>query len=206
MEITPSAFSARYKIACFYIANHLFESVIATDPDIDLEHVSRLQRDAGFYMTSLRVVEQLTAFGSDSEIEVIKKKIGSTGTMYFRKSLLTSVIKQGQSTASEEAQKQPLQNLYDKHFVKKIYDSYFSAYVEGIESLEYLDKSTTNQEMGDFISVYELGVFDSDILKTLSGILDFEDKTEALAVVKTLSNNPRYKTYEQFFALVSKYL
>jgi len=209
MTIVPSrVFAARYKLACFYIANHLFESVIMKDPEIDLQNVSKLQRDGGFFMASLRVVEQLTKFDSDSEIELLQNKIGATGTMYFRKSILTAVIKQGHTPETDEDKniKKPLENLYDKHFVKLIYDSYFSAYVEDTEPIEYLDKPTTNQGMEDFVSIYELGVFDSDILKTISNILDFDNRTEAEAVIKDLSNNPRFNTYKQFFVIINKCL
>ena len=207
VPITPSIFTARYKLACFYIANHLFENVVANSSEIDLSHVKKLQRDDGFFMSSLRIVEQLTALTSPSEIELLQRKIEATGTMYFKKSILTAVVKQGATTTAEneaEGKKAKQENLYDKFFVKKLYDSYFSAYVDD-EPLEFLDKPDPKQSE-DLVSIYELGVFDSDTLNTISEILDFTTPVGALNANKALMNNSRYTTYKQFFVLVSKFL
>jgi len=203
--VSASVFAARYKLACFYLANHLFETLISTDPNINLVSLSNLQTDNGFFMSSLRIVEQLTAFKSDSEIDTLQKKIEATGTMYFRKSILTAVVKQGSMKEYRDGvkEKQPLENLFDKHVVKHLYDSYFSAYVEDTEPIEFLDK-VDPREQEDMVSIYELGVFDTDILNTVSSILDFTNPTGALQVIKELSNNPRYNTYKHFFGLVSK--
>ena len=222
VPITASIFAARYKLACFYIANHLYETLINVDPEIDLSEVKKLQRDDGFFMASLRLVEQLTAFTSPSELETLQRKIEITGTMYFKKSILTAVVKQGCQSdpnfpfgapgtqgmggagCDDKPVKQPLENLYDKKIVKKLYDSYFSAYVDDTEPLEYLDKPTKEQE--DLVSIYELGVFDTTTLQTVSEVLDFSTPVGALNVASALSHNPRYATYKHFFGLVSKCL
>ncbi len=208
VPITASIFAARYKLACYYIANHLYETLINTDPEIDLSQVMKLQRDDGFFMASLRLVEQLTAFTSSSELETLQKKIEITGTMYFKKSILTAVVKQGSQPDSTTPDGRPpkpkVENLYDKKIVKKLYDSYFSAYVDDTEPLEYLDKPTKEQE--DLVSIYELGVFDTVTLQTISEVLDFSTPIGALNVVGILSHNPRYATYKHFFGLVSKCL
>lgn len=208
--VSASVFAARYKLACFYLANHLFETLISTDPNINLESLSKLQADNGFFMSSLRIVEQLTAFKSDSEIDALQRKIEATGTMYFRKSILTAVVKQGSNYGGSGSapkdgvkEKQPLENLFDKHVVKHLYDSYFSAYVEDTEPIEFLDK-VDPREQDDMVSIYELGVFDTDILNTVSEILDFTQSQGALKVIKELSNNSRYNTYKHFFGLVSQ--
>ncbi|MCI4437772.1 MAG: hypothetical protein JHC33_13280 [Ignisphaera sp.] len=213
MEIPSSVFSARYKLACFFIANHLFETVIAVDPGIDLSSLTALQRDSGFFMSSLRIVEQLCAFTSESELETLKTKIEASGTMYFKKSILTAVVKQGtayhqddDTDPNKKPVKKPIENLFDKFVVKRLYDSYFSAYVDDTEPLEFLDKVDPRQQTQDLVSIYELGVFDTPTLQTISEILDFSDSTGALAVAKTLSENSRYSTYKHFFGLVSKCL
>ena len=206
MNIPASVFAARYKLACFYLANHLFETLITTDPEIDLKSLANLQSDKGFFMSSLRIVEQLTAFKSDSEIDALQKKIEATGTMYFRKSILTAVVKQGITEKRDDVKEEDkLENLFDKHVVKHLYDSYFSAYVEDTAPLEFLDK-VDPREQEDMVSIYELGVFDTNILNTVSEILDFTTSTGALDAVKELANNPRYNTYTHFFGLVSKCL
>lgn len=205
MTITASVFAARYKLACFFISNHLFETVISVDPGLDISDLAKLQRDQGFFMSSLRLVEQLTAFKSESEMEALKLKIQATGTMYFRKSILTAVVKQGAAPATEEetaVKKQ--ENLYDKFVVKRLYDSYFSAYVDDTEPLEFLDKVNPKQETADLVSIFELGVFDSDTLRTISNILDFESKDGPNEAIALLQANPRYATYKHFFSLVSK--
>ncbi len=219
MNIPASVFAARYKLACFYLANHLFETLISIDPNVDLTSLSKLQTDGGFFMSSLRIVEQLTAFKSDSEIDTLQKKIEASGTMYFRKSILTAVVQQGMKTAfgapgtqgtggcsgghcDDKPPPQQLENLFDKHVVKHLYDSYFSAYVENTEPIEFLDK--VDPRTDDMVSIYELGVFDTDILNTVSSILDFSNPDGALSVASTLSQNPRYNTYKHFFGLVSK--
>ena len=215
MNVSASVFAARYKLACFYIANHIFETVIAVDPEINLESFSNLQRDSGFFMSSLRLVEQLTAFQTDSELEALQKKIEATGTMYFKKSILTAVVKQGSAfdpTLADagttemygKKDKKPVENLYDKFIVKKLYDSYFSAYVVD-EPIEYLDKPDTRNG-DDLVSIFELGVFDTETLRTVSGILDFTAPDDAIAVIASLRSNPRYDTYKHFFGLVSKCL
>ena len=211
MAIPASVFASRYKIACFYIANHLFETVIAVDPGIDLKSLTALQRDSGFFMSSLRIVEQLTAFTSESELDTLQRKIEASGTMYFKKSILTAVVKQGAAYSSEAKQetdkpvKKPIENLFDRFVVKRLYDSYFSAYVDDTEPIEFLDKPDPRQGT-DLVSIYELGVFDTPTLQTISEILDFTTQEGALAIVKTLSQNPRYDTYKHFFGLVSKCL
>lgn len=223
MNIPASVFAARYKLACFYLANHLFETLVTTDPEIDLTSLSKLQTDDGFFMSSLRIVEQLTAFKSDSEIDTLQKKIEASGTMYFRKSVLTAVVQQGMKTdpnypfgapgtqgtggrsgghCDDKPPPQQLENLFDKHVVKHLYDSYFSAYVENTEPIEFLDK--VDPRTDDMVSIYELGVFDTDILNTVSSILDFSTPVGALNVALALSQNPRYNTYKHFFGLVSK--
>lgn len=207
MTIAPSVFAARYKVACFYIANHLYETVISTDPAIDLAGLSQLQRDNGFYMASLRLVEQLTAFTSVTQLETLQRKIEATGTMYFKKSILTAVVNQGAlpavtPTTDDKPVKQPLENLYDKLVVKKLYDSYFSAYVEA-EPIGFLDQVDLSE---DLVSIFELGVFDSETLKTISDILDFTSTTGTIAAITSLTSNPRYNTYKHFFGLVSKCL
>ena len=209
MTIPQSVFAARYKVACFYIANHLFETLIENSPELDLTSLKHLQRDGGFFLSSQRLVEQLTAFTSEHELEEVKKKIEASGTMYFKKSILTAVVKQGAVVTtkpmSDDDNNDPkLENLYDKFLVKKLYDSYFSAYVDDSEPLEFLDKPTKQQN--DFVSIFELGVFDSEVLSTISGILDFTDKTACLEVIDKLKTIPRYETYKQFFSLVSKCL
>ena len=216
MAISASAFAARYKLACFYIANHLFETVISVSPEIDLGDLQKLQRDSGFFMSSLRLVEQLTAFTTSSELETIKQKIEVSGTLYFRKSILTAVVKQGatnpnfpfgapgtQGMPNEKPEKKPLENLYDKFVVKALYDSYFSAYVDDTEPLEFLDKPDPRQA-SDTVSIYELGVFDTDTLQTVSEILDFTNTDGVQKVTTLLSANPKYDTYKQFFGLISK--
>jgi hypothetical protein len=204
--ITASGFAARYKLACFFIANHLFETVISVDPELDLSSLTKLQRDSGFFMSSLRLVEQLTAFKSDSEMERLQEKIANSGTMYFKKSILTAVVKQGAKPVTEETvEKKKQENLYDKFVVKRLYDSYFSAYVDDTEPLEFLDKPDPRQAE-DLVSIFELGVFDSPTLATISEILDFETKAGALAAATMLAANPRYATYKHFFALVSSVL
>lgn len=225
MAIAASVFAARYKLACFYIANHLFETVISVDPGIDLVDLQKLQRDSGFFMSSLRLVEQLTAFRTDLELETLQRKIEASGTMYFKKSILTAVVKQGVATdpnfpfgapgtqgmgsgggcSDGKGEKQVLENLYDRFVVKKLYDSYFSAYVEDTEPLEFLDKVDPTQGE-DLVSIYELGVFDTETLQTISRILDFTDAQGALDAVSALSYNKRYDTYKHFFGLVSKCL
>ena len=205
MSISASVFAARYKLACFYLANHLFDTLITVDPEVDLHSLSSLQSDNGFFMSSLRIVEQLTAFKSESEIDTLQRKIEATGTMYFRKSILTAVVNQGSQPSSPTPDGKPVkENLFDKHVVKQLYDSYFSAYVEDTEPIEFLDKPTKEQD--DMVSIYELGVFNTDILNTVSGILDFTKPDGALVVIKDLVNNPRYNTYKHFFGLVSKCL
>lgn len=205
MAISASAFAARYKLACFYIANHLFETVISVSPEIDLGDLQKLQRDSGFFMSSLRLVEQLTAFTTSSELETIKQKIEVSGTLYFRKSILTAVVKQGATpTAENEKGGKPKQeNLYDKFVVKALYDSYFSAYVDDTEPLEFLDKIDPRQA-SDTVSIYELGVFDTDTLQTVSEILDFTNTDGVQKVTTLLSANPKYDTYKHFFGLISK--
>ena len=207
MAITASGFASRYKIACFFIANHLFETVISVDPELDLTDLAKLQRDQGFFMSSLRLVEQLTAFKSDSEMERLQEKITNSGTMYFKKSILTAVVKQGATPDpnADVPEKPKQENLYDKLVVKRLYDSYFSAYVEDTEPLEFLDKPDPRQAE-DLVSIFELGVFDSPTLATISEILDFEKNDGLLAAIAVLAANPRYKTYEQFFKLVSQCL
>ena len=214
MTLTASVFSARYKLACFFIANHLFETIISIDPEVDLSNLQKLQRDSGFFMSSLRLVEQLTAFKSELELETLMKKIENSNTMYFKKSILTAVVKQGSTidpnapfgspgtTDMGKTEKQPAENLYDKFVVKKLYDSYFSAYVADAEPLEYLDKPSNNTE--DLVSIFELGVFDTSTLRVISDILDFSQTAGAELAIKQLSENPRYDTYKHFFSLVSK--
>jgi hypothetical protein len=218
MTITASVFAARYKLACFFIANHLFETVISVDPGVDLSSLSKLQRDQGFFMSSLRLVEQLTAFRTDHELETIQKKIENSGTMYFKKSILTAVVKQGSQEQSPNApnpalppglqdvlNKPKLENLYDKFVVKRLYDSYFSAYVEDTEPLVFLDQPDSKNGNGeDLVSIFELGVFDSATLASISEILDFTSTVGANAAIQALSANPRYATYKHFFGLVSK--
>lgn len=208
MTVSASAFAARYKLACFFIANHLYETVVSIDSDIDLSSLGSIQRDDGFYMASLRLVEQLTTFKSDSELDNLQRKIEASGTMYFKKSILTAVVNQGvqpdRTTPDGKPEKKPLENLYDKLIVKKLYDSYFSAYVEDTEPIEFLDKPS--KPVDDFVSIFELGVFDSDTLRTISEILDFTDKTGAVAAIQVLSTNPRYAVYKHFFGLASKCL
>lgn len=219
MTVTASVFAARYKLACFYISNHLYETLILTDPGIDLADLKKLQRDGGFFMASLRLVEQLTAFTSVSELETLQRKIEATGTMYFKKSILTAVVKQGGGNGPAPnpnyalppgmsdgiKEKKIIENLYDKLIVKKLYDSYFSAYMPD-EPIEFLDTHVSKQNAEDLVSIFELGVFDSDILRTISDILDFERSDGALAAINTLKANPRYDTYKHFFGLVSKCL
>ena len=209
MTVTASVFAARYKLACFYISNHLYETLILTDPGIDLADLKKLQRDDGFFMASLRLVEQLTAFTSVSELETLQRKIEATGTMYFKKSILTAVVKQGSVSMAghcdDKPVKKPLENLYDKLIVKKLYDSYFSAYMPD-EPIEFLDTHISKQNGEDLVSIFELGVFDSDVLKAISNILDFEKSDGALAAINALKSNPRYDTYKHFFGLVSKCL
>jgi len=212
MAIPASVFASRYKIACFYIANHLFETVVAVDPGIDLTSLNALQRDSGFFMSSLRIVEQLTAFTNESELDTLQRKIEASGTMYFKKSILTAVVKQGAAYHQEDPnepekkkEKKPVENLFDKFVVKRLYDSYFSAYVDDSEPIEFLDKPDPRQGL-DLVSIYELGVFDTTTLQTISEILDFTTTGGALAAVKLLSENPRYNTYKHFFGLVSKCL
>lgn len=206
MTITASGFAARYKLACFFIANHLFETVISVDPELDLSSLTKLQKDQGFFMSSLRLVEQLTAFKSDDEMNRLQEKITNSGTMYFKKSILTAVVKQGAPVNTDDKSvKQKQENLYDKFVVKRLYDSYFSAYVDDTEPLEFLDKPDPRQAE-DLVSVFELGVFDSPTLATISEILDFTTKDGALAAAQTLAANPRYATYKQFFALTASVL
>ena len=210
MAIAASVFAARYKLACFYIANHLFETVISVDPGIDLEDLKKLQRDDGFFISSLRLVEQLTAFRTDLELETLQRKIEESGTMYFKKSILTAVVKQGSQPQSPTPDGKPptqtLENLYDKFIVKKLYDSYFSAYVEDVQPMEYLDSPDNSQDANDLVSIYELGIFNSETLQAISSILDFTAPEGALAAVSVLSQNERYNTYKHFFGLVSKCL
>ena len=205
MAITASVFAARYKLACFYIANHLFETVISIDPGINLEDFNKLQRDSGFFMSSLRLVDQLTAFNSDSEMQVIQAKIENSGTMYFKKSILTVTARQGSliKETEEDSKNKKVENLYDSFVVKRLYDSYFSAYVAD-EPLEFLDKPDDPKNGDDLVSIFELGVFDSDTLRAISDILDFTSTVGAAAAIATLSSNPRYSTYKHFFSLVSK--
>ena len=205
MAITSAAFAARYKLACFYIANHLFETVINIDPEIDLTSLKHLQRDDGFFMASLRIVEQLTAFKSDAEMEHIQSRIESSGTMYFKKSILTAVVKQGAPLVNptEDKDEEPKQeNLYDKFVVKKLYDSYFSAYVDDTEPIEYID--TPQKAQDDLVSIFELGVFESETLATISGILNFDETSSAIEAANALAANPRYSTYKHFFTLLTR--
>lgn len=212
MAVSASVFAARYKLACFYLANHLFETVIQTSTELDLKSVASLQRDSGFFMSSLRLVEQLTAFKSDLELANLQTRIEGSGTMYFKKSILTATVNQGKTQAPQSPSPnqyaeddKPPENVYDKFIVKQLYDSYFSAYVADDEPLEFLDKQPGNSsDTTDLVSVFELGVFDTETLQTLSGILDFSSNVEALNVVKSLSDNPRYAVYKQFFGLVAK--
>ncbi|MCI4437628.1 MAG: hypothetical protein JHC33_12550 [Ignisphaera sp.] len=206
MVTTAAGFASRYKLACFFIANHLFETVISVDPGLDLSSLTKLQRDQGFFMSSLRLVEQLTAFKSDDEMNRLQEKIENSGTMYFKKSILTAVVKQGATPAEEDSKKpKAVENLYDKFVVKRLYDSYFSAYVDDTEPLEFLDKPDPRQTE-DLVSIFELGVFDSPTLATISEILDFTTKDGAIAAAQTLAANPRYATYKHFFSLVSSVL
>ena len=214
--ITSSVFAARYKLACFYIANHLFETVVSIDPEINLEDFKKFQRDSGFFMSSLRLVDQLTAFNSEAEMDILRTKIENSGTMYFKKSILTATAKQGSQFDPNMANagtadmygkggKKPVENLYDSFVVKRLYDSYFSAYVAD-EPLEFLDKPDPNNGYEDLVSIYELGVFDTDTLNAVSNILDFSTSEGASAALQLLMSKARYDTYKHFFGLVSKYI
>lgn len=206
MTILAATFLARYKLANFYIANHLFETLIKDSPDFDLTDIKKLQRDGGFFMASLRVIEQLTAFTSGSDLEELKKKVENTGTLFFKKSILTAVVNQGNKKPPVDGEKPELENLYDKAVVKSLYDTYFLAYAVDTEPLEFLDKPSAAQERAtnDWIPIYEVGMFDNELLKTVSSILDFTDNTTALSVIETLKTNPNYVNYSSFFKIVGK--
>ncbi len=209
-DVKPSVFIARYQLACFYVANYIFETVILTDDNINLEGLSSLQRDHGFFMASLRLIEQLTAFSSEQDLLAVREKVINSKSMYFKKSMLLAVVNSLPKTASQsgpQSKQKVLTNVYDEYIVNTLYNSYFSSYTETQEELSYLDVPATDPS--NLVSLFELGVFDATVLNTVSDILDFSTTTilpTVENVISALENNPRYSVYQQFFKILRKCL
>ena len=133
--IDKTLFHLRYKLAEFLVAGEIFSKIINQPNFADLKGLSLIQHDKGFYLTTYRLVEQLTQLDTrtEADAEVFKQKIVDGKTLYFQKQPLETA---GNANLTEQLEKVKSTEdiiklkLFDSLVFKAIYDTYFAAYTE----------------------------------------------------------------------------
>ena len=203
--INKLVFQFRYRLAQFLLAEEIFSKVIDQPNFADLKGLSLIQHDRGFYIASLRLVEELTQIDTNTEqdAEVFKQKVLDGRTIYFLKQPLELAgeanlkIKLEEAKTSDDLVKI---KLFDNLVLKALYDTYFMAYTVPEYEYEFLDDSTA-QLANSSIPVNAFGVFEAKTLALIEGLFDFDDNKATRKILTQLKKHSQMSTYSQFLIL-----
>lgn len=204
-KVNPVLFQIRYRLCQMLLADRLFTEVVNKPTFADLSSFALIQSDGGFYITALRIIDELTAIPNTNEsaITQLQERVLAGQTLYLNRGPLTEAASANFEQEIREASGRDALvklNLFDRLVHKAIYDVGFSAYVEPTyTTLDTVDPNAA------FCPANEFHIFDMDTLQKISGLLDLEDNTQVKATVKYFKQHPVAKNYSEFLKLADTF-
>ena len=205
--MSTTLFHLRYKLAQILIADVVYQSIILQPDFADLKSLDLIQHDKGFFLTSLRLISNLTRLPNGQERDFVKTQILDSKSIYFNKVVLEQSANINLTEKLAEA-KTPEERydveLFDNLVYQKIYDTYFMAFQDDSPSIVHLDDLSSWFNNG-YAPINAFSMFDSNTLDQMTDLLDLTSNKAFMKLAKKYRKYEHVASYKVFLDMVMKF-